>query len=312
MPESPRILVIGYNAFDITVPVDRFPVPDSKAEVPFVKLGGGGPGATAAVAMSRLGAKVQLVTPLTQDAGGLIQRDELMAAGVDLTGSVVFPEYACAKAVILVQPATGERTIFWSRGDLPLLDAASWESQWLDGVDLLYLDGHEPDLSMVAAREARARGVPVVLDAGSVRSGSEELVALCTDVISSSVFALQLAGSEDPLEALTELRKRGPKNVAMTFGAEGVLALAEEPFAIPAFEVEVCDTTGAGDVFHAGYAFSLACGGQFEYNLTFGAAVAALKCAHWGGRGGLPLLADVQEILRSGQTLPLSARFHLS
>ncbi len=310
-PDSPRILVIGYNAFDITVPVGAFPQPDTKNEVPFIRLGGGGPGATAAVALARLGAKVRLITPLTDDPGGLSQRQELIAAGVDLDGSPVLPGQQCAKAVILVNPETGERTIFWSRGRLPLLEADLWDVQWLDGVDLLYLDGHEPLLSMVAARHARDRRIPVVLDAGSVRGGSEELVALCTDVISSSVFAPQLSGLDDPLAALEELKGRGPHRVAMTFGHEGVLALAEPPFVVPAFKVDVLDTTGAGDVFHAGYAFALACGGEFRDNLEFGAAVAALKCAHWGGRGGLPLLNDVRDMLQYGEVLPLSPRFKL-
>jgi sulfofructose kinase len=311
IPDTPRILVVGYNAFDIIVPVSGFPVPDTKTEVPFIGLGGGGPGATAAVAMARLGARVRLITPLTDDAGGLVQRQELNAAGVDLSGSPVLTGQECAKAVILVQPESGERTIFWSRGKLPLLDADLWDSHWLDGVDLLYLDGHEPDLSLVAARQARARGLPVVLDAGSVRQGSEELVALCTDVISSSVFALQLAGLDDPLVALEELRRRGPERVAMTFGAEGVLALGDPAFVVPAYKVNTVDTTGAGDVFHAGYAFALALGGEFRHNLEFGAATAALKCAHWGGRGGLPLLNDVLEMLKFGETLPVSPRFNL-
>ncbi len=235
----------------------------------------------------------------------------MSAAGVDLSGSPVLAGQECAKAVILVQPETGERTIFWSRGKLPLLEADLWDSQWLDGVDLLYVDGHEPILSTVAARQARARGLPVVLDAGSVRKGSEELVALCTDVISSSVFAFQLSGLDDPLAALKELQRRGPERVAMTFGVEGVLALGDPAFVIPAFKVNTVDTTGAGDVFHAGYAFALALGGDFRHNLKFGAAVAALKCAHWGGRGGLPLLNDVREMMKYGKTHTVSPRFNL-
>ena len=312
MPAAPRILVIGYNAFDITVPVSGFPSPDSKTEVPFLKVGGGGPAATAAVALARLGANVQLVTALTDDPGGLTQRAELLAAGVELDGSPVYSGYECAKAVILVNPSTAERTIFWSRGALPQLPAESWNPRWLESADLLYLDGHEPDLSLVAARHARQRGLPVVMDAGSVRQGSQELVPFCTDVISSSVFAPQLTGIEDPVEALVRLRAMGPQRVAMTFGAQGVLALDQRPFVVPAFEVEVCDTTGAGDVFHAGYAFSLASGGDFRDNLKFGAATAALKCCHWGGRGGLPLLEEVHEMIKSGQLLPISSQFHLS
>ncbi len=89
LANSPKILVIGYNAFDITVPFDQYPKLDSKTEVDFIRLSGGGPGATAAVAMARLGASIDLVTPLTDDVGGMIQKEELLQAGVDISKSVL-------------------------------------------------------------------------------------------------------------------------------------------------------------------------------------------------------------------------------
>lgn len=309
IPSLPKILVIGYNAFDVTVPLVSLPETDSKTEVPFVRLAGGGPGATAALALARLGADVHLITPLTDDPGGLVQRSELESAGVDLTGSPVLKGQECAKAVILVQPQSGERTILWSRGELPHLAERLWDERWLDGVDLLYVDGHEPALSLVGASRAALRGIPVVYDAGSVREGSAELAARCTDVISSSVFAPALAQVDDPLAALELLRERGPRRVALTLGPEGVLALGERPFAVPAFQVPVTDTTGAGDVFHAGYALSRARGdNDFFTDLEFGAAAAALKCSHWGARGGLPTLSDVLRLLEQGVRRPLSPR----
>jgi len=69
----PRVLVVGYNAFDVTIPFAGTPLPDTKNEVSFIGLGGGGPGATAAVALARLGARVKLITPLTDDLPGRLQ-----------------------------------------------------------------------------------------------------------------------------------------------------------------------------------------------------------------------------------------------
>lgn len=300
-----RILVIGYNAFDVSIPVEQFPRVDSKLEVPMITLGGGGPAATAAVALSRLGARVHLLTPLTPDPGGKIQREELLAAGVNLEGCPTFADHSCARAVILVRPTTAERTVFWARGNLPHLETSLWDPRWLQGTDLLYVDGHEPKLSCLAAAEARSAGIPVVMDAGNVRQGSEELVALCTDVISSTRFAPDLTGFKDPLIALRALQERGPTRVAMTFGPGGVLAMDQEHFTVPAFEVPVVDTTGAGDVFHAGYAFARCQGGEFLDHLRFGAATAAIKCGHWGGRGGLPDQPAVQDLILDGRCLPL-------
>ena len=121
MSRTPRILVVGYNAFDVTVAVPALPPADTKLEVPPIRLGGGGPGATAAVALARLGCVVRLLTPLTDDEPGRLQRRELLAAGVDLSACPVRADAASPMAVILVHPPQGQRTILWSRGAVPPL-----------------------------------------------------------------------------------------------------------------------------------------------------------------------------------------------
>ncbi len=303
--DKPVIVVIGYNAFDVVVPVRGFPRPDSKYETGAILTGGGGPAATAAVTMARLGAQVRLVTMLGDDLAGRLQQQELLAAGVDIEWSLVAPGHGSAKAVILVDPVTEERTVFWSRGDLPLLDSEMVRAEWLNGCDLMYCDGHELSAATRLAKVARDRGLPVVMDAGSVRPGSAELVAQCTDVISSTQFAPHLTSHDDPLQALMALRRAGPEWVAMTFGAAGCLALvAGQLEHVPAFVTAVKDTTGAGDAFHGGYAWRRATGGTWLECLEFASAVAALKCRDWGGRKALPDLAEVQHLLEHGERRP--------
>jgi sugar/nucleoside kinase (ribokinase family) len=301
------ILVIGYSALDVVVPVAGLPQPDAKSEVSAIRIGGGGPGATAAVCLARLGARVRLITMLGDDVGAEIQRQELEFAGVDTRLVRTARGHRSAQAVILVDEAAESRTILWTRGDLPRIDPAQVDPDWVDGCDLLYHDGHEPAAACRLAERARSRGVPVVMDAGSVRAGSEDLVTCSTDVISSRRFAPDLTGHEDVGAALRELRARGPRRVAMTFGEAGVVALAEdgdELVRVPAFAVPVRDTTGAGDAYHAGYAFALARGDGFVAALEFGAAVAALKCRRWGGRAGLPTLAEAEDLRAGGPRRP--------
>ena len=206
-------------------------------------------------------------------------------------------------AVIHVDPRNGDRRIYWERGDLPRYDPDTVEAAWLDDADLLLCDSHEAPAATILAAEARCRGLPVVLDAGSVKTGIPALVAQCTDVLGATDFASALTGVADQQEALQRLRERGPARVGTTCGRAGVLGLDDDGFRhVPAFAVPVVDTTGAGDAFHAGYAWSLAGGGDFAASLRYGAAVAALQCGAYGGRAGLPVAAEVRELLARGTT----------
>ncbi len=296
-----RIVVLGYNALDVTVPIRGALVPDGKHEVDTIMLGGGGPGATAAVALARLGAEVRLITVFGDDLGAQLQRAELVAAGVDVSHSLTFAGQPSARAVILVDEAREHRTVLWTRGSLPQLDPEAVDPVWLQGCDLVYCDGHECPAATRLARLARERGLPVVLDGGSVRDGARELVACCTDVISSRGFAPTLTGVDEVVGALRALRALGPCHVALTCGAQGCVALDGDAVVhVPAYAASVKDTTGAGDAFHAGYAYALAAGRPWLDALDFGAATAALKCRGWGGRRGLPTLSEVAAMRAEG------------
>ncbi len=295
------ILVVGYNAHDVTVAMSGLPDSDTKTEVSLICESGGGPAATAAVALARLGAAVRLITVFGDDEPSRRHQAELRDAGIDLSWCRRAVGRASPRAVILVDPRRGHRTIFWTRGTLPMLPADAVAREWLDGVDLLYCDGHECAAASRLAGWAGGRGIPVVLDGGSVRAGAETLVARCSDVISSRTFAPALTGQDEPLAALRALRERGPRRVALTAGEAGCLALVDDALVhVPAFAVPVRDTTGAGDVFHAGYAYALLQGRDFLGSLAFASAAAALKCRDWGGRRGLPTLAEIEALLRDG------------
>jgi len=300
-----RILVVGYNAWDVTVVTERFPAPDRKLEVPSIRQQGGGPAATAAVAAARLGAEVVLVTPLADDLPGRRQREELAREGIDLS---LAPERRGAEtpqAVILVDPRQGRRRILWQRGNLPPLRPEEVDPAWLDGVDLLLCDGHETAAAALLAAAARRRGIPAVMDAGTARPGTGELAASCSDVVASETFATELTGLREPLQALRELRALGPEVVAMTCGEAGaVLWRPDAPRHVPAFAVPVVDTTGAGDAFHGGYAVARAEGWEPEEALRFAAAVAGLKCGAYGGRAGLPDRQTALQLLARGRIRP--------
>jgi sulfofructose kinase len=253
---------------------------------------GGGPAANAAVAAARLGARAAFVGAVGDDALGLEQIEELAREGVDVSGVERVAGTPSFLSFILVDPADGARTIFSAPADRPLLTSAS--GALAHGADLLLADGWGGPVQEAIAADARARGIPLLLDAGSSRPEVLDLVKLAEVVIASEAFAEEWLGPSDPAEAVRRLLDEGVVLAAVTRGARGVIAGArgaDELFEVGALPAEAVDTTGAGDAFHGGAAFGLASGQGWEASLRLGAFVAARKCEVVGARAGLPTRA---------------------
>jgi ribokinase len=297
--ETPRVLCHGLVASDFLLRTS-FPVPlDLKVRVERVVRQGGGPAANAAVGLARLGASVTWAGAVGSDALGREQLDELAAERVDVHGANVVAGAASFVSFILVDRATGARTIFSAPAGRPLAPAEGARIP-APRPHLVLVDGWGGRAQRRVAELARAAGIPVLLDAGSLRDEVLELVPLAEVVIASMPFADALSGDGRHDAALAALRAMGPRLVAVTRGKRGCVAAAEgssEPFEVAALPVEAVDTTGAGDAFHAGAAWGLLRGRTWESALRFAAAVAACKCRRVGARDGLPRERDVERFL---------------
>jgi sulfofructose kinase len=86
-----------------------------------------------------------------------------------------------------------------------------------------------------------------------------------------------------------------------TLGRDGVLAWDGTQFHYcPAFHVDTVDTTGAGDVFHAGFAYALLRGDALPVILEFSCAAAGLNCTALGARGGIRPVSEIEKLRREG------------
>ncbi len=103
-------------------------------------------------------------------------------------------------------------------------------------------------------------------------------------------------------EALPAVRERfACRLTAATLGEEGVLVWDGARFHYaPAFCVETVDTTGAGDIFHAGFIYGLLQGWPLQRQLDFGCAAAALNCTAIGARGGIPSVDSIERLIATG------------
>jgi sugar/nucleoside kinase (ribokinase family) len=170
----------------------------------------------------------------------------------------------------------------------------------------LHLDGHPPAPAAAAARWARDTGVIVTADLDNLYPGVEALLASVDYVMASREFPARLMGLDNLLEALPAISRRyGCRVAGATLGRDGALAWDGKSFHYsPGFCVETVDTTGAGDVFHAAFAFALLEGKTLREILEFSCAAAALNCTAMGARGGIRPVAEIQRLMHEGQRHP--------
>jgi sugar/nucleoside kinase (ribokinase family) len=163
---------------------------------------------------------------------------------------------------------------------------------------LLHLDGHDIHAALQCAKWAREEGIPTIIDLDKVEPLTSELITEIDFVITSSRFPMVYTGISDQEKALLELQKRTTGFLCATLGHKGAIALVNgEIVTVKGFKVNLVDTTGAGDVFHAGFIYGLLRNWEVAEILKFANAVAALKCRDIGGRKGIPSLEEAQRLL---------------
>jgi sulfofructose kinase len=296
------VLSAGENSIDLVAVVDGHPAPNSKVEIQeFARLPGG-ESATAAAALARLGCRVGYIGRFGDDDFGRQGLDSLRAEGVDVARAVVVPGVTSRFAVILVDRTGGHRTVIWTLDPALRMAAADVPDEALAAARVVLLNSQEPVVMADVAERARRAGAGTVLDVERVRPGVDRLLRAIDVVIAADGFPEACTGKTSRGEALAALQARcGAAVVCVTLGPEGSLARAGgREFRTPAYRVPVVDTTGAGDVFRAGFiAGWLALGphGDLAEVLRWANGAGALKCRGLGGRSATPTRPELHALL---------------
>ena len=289
-----QVYGLGQCCLDYIGKVDTYPPPDVKCEFTDMVIEGGGPVATALVALARWGVSCTFAGLLGDDQFASVIHGTLEKEGVDTSGIIIREGSASQFAFILAEPGVGRRTIFWRRttGAPPSPDELDFST--IRQAEVLHTDGLFVEASLAAAKSAREAGVKVVVDAGSFREGMLDLAQVSDYFLASETFSRGLVGEGKPLDACRRLAEFGPTVIAVTLGARGYVALTgDRIIERPAYQVDAVDTTGCGDVFHAGFTYGLIKGWQVDKCLDFAAWAAAKVSLELGGRAGIPPIARI-------------------
>jgi len=192
--------------------------------------------------------------------------------------------------------------IHGQRDEMELL-ASDLQREWLLGARALLLDGHDTAAAIAAATWARTANIPVIADLDDLYPGVDALLPLIDYLITSLDIPGRISGESDLRKSLPIVRSRfGARLTAATLGHDGVLAYDGAQFHYaPAFRVRAVDTTGAGDIFHAGFLYGLLQGWPLQRQLEFACAAAALNCTGIGARGHIAPLAEIEHLIATGQ-----------
>jgi len=295
---------VGLNATDTVIPLSSFPSPGSKVEFREKTILPGGQVATTVVACQRWGLKTRYVGKLGDDSAAKLHCDAFERAGVE-TQLLTAPGCASQQSIILVDDK-GERTVLTRRDEGLALLPSDLDREWIVNARALHVDGYDTAAATVAAQWARAAGVPVIADLDELYPGIEQLLENIDYLIVSRDFPTRLTGEPTLEGALRRMRSRyGCRLTAATLGEEGVLAFDGKEFHhATAYQVPVTDTTGAGDIFHAGFIYGLLQEWPLHHQLDFACAAAALNCTAVGARGGIGTVEEVERLIATGSHYP--------
>lgn len=285
------------NATDTLIPLEQFPAPGSKVHYGDRSTQPGGQVATTVLACQTWGVKSRYVGKLGDDSAARLHQDAFRRVGAEAQ-IVTVPGTASLHNVILID-AAGERTVICQRNQQMVLQPGDLRREWIVNARILHVDGHDTAAATLAASWAREAGIPVVADLDDTYPGIEELVANIDYLIVSEDFSCRLMNETNLESALRKMQARyGCRLSAATLGESGVLAWdGKQLLHSAAYRVPVVDTTGAGDIFRAGFIYGLLREWPLDRQLDFSCAAAAMNCMAQGARGGIQPVAAIENLM---------------
>lgn len=298
-----KLAVVGSINMDMTVTADRIPKKGETLSGSSISYIPGGKGANQAVAMARLGADVEMFGCVGADANGEKLLENLRKNGVKTDHVKILQDISTGVAMITV--AENDNTIVVVPGANGKADRTYADEicPFLKAFDMVVLQ-HEIPLDAVyeVVEFCAENQIPVVLNPAPAAEVPSDIVEKVTYLTPNEHEAALIFGEDRPLE---EILREYPEKLIVTQGSRGVSVCLNsgEILTVPAKQVEIVDTTGAGDTLNGAFAVRRAAGDDLKTALTYANAAAGLSIGKFGAQSGMPTAAEVgQALLNSSQS----------
>lgn len=295
------IIGIGHPCADYLIHIESIPEPNQSRRALEASWQAGGKVPTGLVAAARCGLSCSLIGSMGDDLFGQYCYYDFKKHGIDLSAVKMQPGKTTDLGVVLSDKQTRGRNIIYRRGSYirPSLDDIDFS--FLSRADYLYI-ALADEFHLEAAKQAKKQGLKVLIDADSRPLSYYRDILPYIDYFIASEFVYRDSFDDEAYEThMREILSLGPSVVVFTFGSRGCRALsAEGYYEIPAFSVDVIDTTGAGDTFHGAFFYGLTHNLSLLDTAVFASAVSAIKCTCIGGRAGIPTPDVTKKFIQTG------------
>ena len=293
-----KIMCVGQSAYDITLPLDHYPIENKKIRLENKVECGGGSASNCAYLLSKWGIETYFAGIIGNDFYGNEIIKEYNSVGVNTKYLQVSDKYKTTSSYIIANTSTGTRTILTSRDKDIKMDPMTID----DNFDFILLDGYEKEFSLELIN--KNPNAVTILDAGSLKEATLELANIVDYVVCSHDFAedfskvkIDYEDFSSIVEAYQELKKKLKGNVIITLESLGCFTCINGLYKIiPSISVKAIDSTGAGDIFHGAFVYSLANNYEIEKAMRFSNIAGALSVKKIGSKMSIPEIDEVQEI----------------
>lgn len=297
------ILVFGSINMDITAYVPRIPRPGETLHGFSYITVAGGKGNNQAVCCARLGAQTKFIGRVGNDAFGPEILDVISKENIDISQIFVDNKNGTGMATITVDEAA-ENAIVVIAGANMAFDESDIKRaiSVMDGAGvILHQLEVSHDINFQVMREAKQRGLTVILDPAPTHSIPDDVFPLIdfitpNETETEGIVGIKPANQDEAAKAAKILKEKGVKTVIIKMGAKGAYYDGPQGSGfVKSFKVNPVDTVAAGDAFNGGLAVAISEGKSVEEAVRWGAAAGAIATTH---KGALPAMPHRLELLK--------------
>ena len=299
------LIGIGDPFLDLVAHIDRLPPSNKNCKMKSHCFQGGGPVPTALVAASRLGLKTALVGSVGDDLFGKLSLSDLKYNGVDVSRMKVAKGKKSNFCICMTEEEINGKEFVVFTGTADAVKPDELDEEMIRSAKIVHC-GLMNDTAVKACDIIHAAGGKVSIDAPYFAEHVYNNyrcydIFICSEMYYDKMCETLSLDHADFEGNLRSIQKQGPDIVIATFGEHGSKGVyGDKYFERPAFKVDVCDTTGAGDVFHGAFDYYFLQGLSVEDCVKYSSAVSAIKCTRPGGRAGIPTAAIVERFINEG------------